>query len=248
MAKILVINPNSNEAVTEAIREAAAPLALHGGPQIECRTLTTGPFGIESQADTDSVVMPTRAIVAERTDVDAFVLACYSDPGLEVCREATRAAVLGIRECSVFAALSLADRFGVVALGPASVKRQARAFRQMGVTDRWVGSAPLYMSVAQSHEPKAFPDIVEAAEELLDDGAEAVILGCAGMVHHRAPLEDKLGVPVIDPVQAATIQALGQALLADAASKLPKPVTQISDARGWSERARRRELSRRRPH
>lgn len=240
MAKILLINPNSNEAVTKGMEEAVEPLAIRGGPIFEYRTLSSGPFGIESQADVDSVVMPLRAIVAERRDVSAFVIACYSDPGLATCREATKAPVLGIRECSVYTALMQADRFGVVALGPASVKRQSRAFREMGVTDRWVGSAPLYMTCAQSEADEAFPTIEACAERLLDDGAEAIILGCAGMAKHRAPLAARFGVPVVDPVQAATAQALGLALLADAAAALPAPATQISDARAWSERSRRR--------
>lgn len=247
MAKILLINPNSNEAVTEGFKEAVEPLMVYGGPEIEFRTLATGPFGVESQADADSVIMPTRAIVAERGDVDAFVIACYSDPGLAACREATSAHVLGIRECSVFTALTLGDRFGVVALGPASIKRQARAFREMGVAGRWIGSAPLYMSVAESEAADAFDDVEEAAETLLEDGADVIVLGCAGMVKHRAPLEARLGVPVVDPVQAATAQALGLVLLSEAARKTPVPVTQISTARAWSERPLRRGSARRRP-
>lgn len=240
MAKILLINPNSNEAVTRGMEEAVEPLAIHGGPDFEYRTLTSGPFNIATQADVEQVVMPLRAIVAERRDVSAFIIACYSDPGLAVCREATKAPVLGIRECSVFTALMQADRFGVIALAPASVRRQARAFREMGVTDRWVGSAPLNMTCAQSEEASAYPAIEAAAETLIGQGAEAIVLGCAGMVRHRAPLAARFGVPVVDPVQAAAAQALGLALLGEAAARLVPPPTQISDARGWSERSRRR--------
>jgi len=239
MAKVLIINPNSNGAVTAGMEEAVAPLIVAGGPEVEFRTLESGPLGVESQADVESVTLPLRAIVAGRGDVAAFVIACFSDPGLAVCREATRAAVLGIRECAVFTALTLADRFGVVALGPASIKRQARAFREMGVTDRWAGSAPLFMSVAEAEEDAAYPAVEEAGESLLQEGAEAIVLGCAGMARHRAPLEERLGVPVVDPVQAATVQAIGLALLADAAARAPAPVTQISEARALSERARR---------
>lgn len=237
MAKILLINPNSNEAVTAGMEEAVAPLRVPGGPDFEFRTLTGAPFNIASQTDVEAVVLPLRALVAERKDVDAFVIACYSDPGLAVCREATDAPVLGIRECSVFSALTQADRFGVLALAPASVRRQARAFREMGVTERWVGSAPLFMTCDQSEKAEAYATIEATAEDLLDKGAEAIILGCAGMVRHRAPLQAALGVPVVDPVQAATVQAVGLALLRAAAAIATAP-TQISDARAWSERAR----------
>ena len=147
MPRILVINPNSNEAVTRGMSEAVEALRLNGGPEIVCRTLESGPFGVESQADVEAVALPLRDIVLEG-NADAYVIGCFSDPGLAVCREATARPVLGIRECAVLSALSQGDRFGVIALGPSSVKRQARAFREMGVASRWAGSHPLHLSVA----------------------------------------------------------------------------------------------------
>jgi hypothetical protein len=47
--RILVINPNSNEAVTEGLRQAVLPLTYAEGPEIACTTLTEGPYGIEKQ-------------------------------------------------------------------------------------------------------------------------------------------------------------------------------------------------------
>lgn len=211
---VLLINPNSNPAVTEGMSHAIEPLRVRGGPRFECVTMASGPFGVESQADVEAVTLPLRDIVVSRTDVAVFVIACFSDPGLAVCREATRRPVLGIRECAVMSALSQGDRFGVVALGPASVKRQARAFREMEVGSRCAGSAPLGMSVAEAEEPSAYPAVLAAGRSLAERGADAIILGCAGMVRHRAPLADDLGLPVVDPVQAAGAAALGLALLA----------------------------------
>lgn len=214
--RILLVNPNSNPAVTAGMAEAVAPLALPGGPVMETMTLATGPFGVETQADVESVTLPLREIVLARGDVDAFVIACFSDPGLAVCREATKRPVLGIRECAVTAALMQGDRFGVVALGPASIRRQSRAFREMGVESRWAGSAPLHLSVAAAEAPEAYPRVREVAAALVERGAETILLGCAGMARHRAPLAAELGVPVVDPVQAAAAAALGLVLLARA--------------------------------
>ncbi|MEM8551925.1 MAG: aspartate/glutamate racemase family protein [Pseudomonadota bacterium] len=211
--KILLINPNSNDAVTEGMREAVAPLSIPHGPVMECMTLHTGPFGVETQRDVDSVAVPLADVVHARPDAEVYVIACYSDPGLAVCREATQKPVLGIRECSIFSALSVADRFGLIALSQGSVRRHSRAFREMGVSTRCAGFAPLGMSVAKAEEPGAFPHIEAAGQRLLESGADAVVLGCAGMARHRAPLEERLGVPVVDPVQAAAAQALGLALL-----------------------------------
>ena len=94
---IVVINPNSTEAVTEAMSAALDPLRLPGGPEIECLTNADGPPGIESQADVDLAAVQTREIVARRANsASAFVIACYSDPGIHACREATDSPVYGL--------------------------------------------------------------------------------------------------------------------------------------------------------
>lgn len=88
MSTIYVINPNSTEAVTVAIDEAMEPLRSDDGPDIECLTLAEGPPGIQTQRDVDGVIAPLlkRAAVLENSAA-AFVLACFSDPGLHSLRE-----------------------------------------------------------------------------------------------------------------------------------------------------------------
>ena len=217
--RILVINPNSNHEVTDGFSEALCPLRLPDGPDIACMTLAEGPFGIESQEHVDSVTLPLRRIVVERQDVDAFVIACYSDPGIGICREATKKPVFGIQESGILAALSRGERFGVIALGPQSIKRHLRYIRQLGLESRLAGERPLNLSVAAAEHSEAFPKVLEVARELVKtDGADVLLLGCAGMTKHRIPLEDELGIPVIDPVQMATAQALA-AVLFDVGSK-----------------------------
>ena len=73
MKKILVINPNSNEAVTQGLAECLAPLQIKDQVEIECMTLAEGPFGIESVLDNQRVVLPLRQVVLQREDADAFV-------------------------------------------------------------------------------------------------------------------------------------------------------------------------------
>ena len=114
--RILVINPNSNESVTEGMARELRRFHFPEGPEIECVSLPEGPFGIESQADVEAVTLPLRKMVSERHEVDAFVIACYSDPGLHVSREASKKPVFGIQECGVLTAMSRGERFGVIAL------------------------------------------------------------------------------------------------------------------------------------
>src|SRR5712692_10460120 len=209
--RILVINPNSNHLVTQGLEQALKPHGFEGGPEIVCETLAEGPYGIESQADVDGVAMPLRRLVEGDNHSAAFVIACYSDPGLHVCREATDRPVFGIAECGVLTALARAGRFGVIAISQRSIARHRRYLLQMGLTDRLAGERPLEMSVAETASgEKALERMIDVGRQLKEkDGAEAVVMGCAGMARHRRPLEETLGIPVIDPTQAAVTMALG---------------------------------------
>jgi allantoin racemase len=201
--RIRVVNPNSNEAVTRGLDAALDPLRFVNGPEIVCSTLAEGPFGIETQADVESVVMPLRRMVESDNSSDAFVIACYSDPGLRP--------VFGIAECGVLTALARAGRFGVIAISQRSIARHRRYLLQMGFMDRLAGERPLEMSVAETASgEETLERMVDIGRQLKEeDGAEALVMGCAGMARHRGPLEEALGIPVIDPTQAAVTMALG---------------------------------------
>lgn len=200
---ILVINPNSNQAVTYGLASALAPLAAAEGPEIECITLPEGPFGIETQADVDFVVAPLQRLISSRQDADAFIIACYSDPGLALCRKITPKPVFGIQQCGILTALSLGNQFGVIALSEASIHRHLKNITQMGVIDRLAKERAIDVSVNESAQgSETFARLCETGAALRDsDGAETIILGCAGMAKHRARLEDHLKIPVIDPTQ-----------------------------------------------
>ncbi|CAN5189665.1 aspartate/glutamate racemase family protein [soil metagenome] len=209
--KILVVNPNSNTQVTINLTAALQPIAFDGGPEIECVTMAEGPFGVETQADLENAVLPLRRLVAADNSADAFVIACYSDPGLQVCREATTRPVFGIAEAGVLSALARGDRFGVIAVAQRSIPRHMRYLRQMCLMDRFAGERPLNMTVAETASgADTLERMIKIGRELKDiDGANAIVMGCAGMARHRAALEDAIGIPVIDPTQAAVTMAIG---------------------------------------
>src|ERR1700681_4574096 len=209
--RILVINPNSNVIVTKGLEVALQPLDFAGGPEIVCATLDDGPEDAESQADVDSVTMPLRRLVESDNSSAAVVIACYSDPGLHVCREGTDRPVFGIAECGVLTAMTRAEAFAVSAIAQRSIRRHIRALRQMGLMDRLAGERPLNMSVAETASGDGtLTKMIEVGRALKDeDGAGAIVMGCAGMARLRRPLEDALGIPVIDPTQAAVAMALG---------------------------------------
>ena len=149
-AAILVINPNSTEAVTRGIDEACAPLRIEGGPRIEVMTLKEGPPGIETQQHVDSVIFPLVELVRKNeNDYAAFVIACYSDPGLHSVREATRKPVLGIAECGILTALTLGQKFGVLAILEKSIPRHLRYMGALGVMDRLAGELAIGLGVTE---------------------------------------------------------------------------------------------------
>ena len=123
---IVVINPNSTAACTEAIDTAMQPLRLEGGPTIECVTMNEGPPGIESQHDSDSIILPLCDYINARdNDAGAFVIACFSDPGLHAARERTEHPVMGIAESAYLTAMTQGERFGVISILEPSVKTAA---------------------------------------------------------------------------------------------------------------------------
>ncbi len=213
--RILVVNPNSSRAVTAAIDAAVAPLRMAGGPEIAVACLPDGPPGIATQRDADAAVGPLCTLV-ERDPSDAFVLACFSDPGLHAVREAAGGRpVMGIAEWGLLRALTLGETFGIVALSVGSVARQARAVRQMGLAARYAGSWPVDASAAETAGEAVRARLVEAGRRLAAErGADVLVLGCAGMAGHRRAVEDAVGRPVVEPTQWAVTAALGALRLA----------------------------------
>jgi Asp/Glu/hydantoin racemase len=209
--RIVVINPNSSETVTQAIHQTLAPLRFGDGPEIDCLTLVEGPPGIETQDHIDAVVDPLCQLIRrEDAAADAFVVACFGDPGLRLARKVTKKPVFGIGESAYLFSLTLGARFGVIAILPASVERQKRYVRQLGLQERYAASLPLGIGVTALEGDGVPERICAVGQELIEQhGAEVLILGCAGMATHREALEATLGVPVVEPSQAAVMKALG---------------------------------------
>jgi len=210
MSRILVLNPNSSADITEAMSDALAAIRLAGGPEIICETLAEGPPGIETQWHVESVVLPTLRYF-ESHPADAYVIGCFSDPGLHLAREGLKKPVLGIAESAFHTAIGLGHKFGIVAIKKGSIPRHMRAVRALGLESRCAGDRPLDIAVTQMLQGNSVIErIVEVGTELRDrDGADVLILGCASMGGFRPEIERRLGLPVVDPTQAAVMRAIG---------------------------------------
>lgn len=216
---IHIINPNSLIHVTQGISRAVAPIAAAAPVPIQCHTLTEGPPGIETQAHVDGVVGPMlRLAKGLEADASAFVVACFSDPGLAALREQARVPVLGIAESAVLTAMTMGQRFGIISILSKSIPRHMRYIGAMGVMDRLAADLPLELGVQDlADEARTYARLLEVGAALRDaHGAEVLILGCAGMTAFRAALEADLKVKVVEPCQAAAAMAVGRVALSRA--------------------------------
>ncbi len=213
---IYVINPNSTERVTRGIDEAVAPLRMAGGPAIECLTLADGPPGIQSQRDVDGLIpaLLKRAAGLE-SEASAFVVACFSDPGMHSLREQSTKPVLGIAESGVLTALTLGQRFGIVAMLQNSIPRHLRYLGAMGMMGRFAGDLPVNLTIQEMADERVTLERMIGVGRTLRDThhADVLVMGCAGMARFREPLERALGVPVVEPTQAAVTMAIGRVRL-----------------------------------
>ena len=213
--EIIVINPNSNEHVTSSMNTALEPLRLTNGPIIRSVTNVDGPSGIESQQDADNAALQVLDIIKRNNSADAFVIACFSDPGIFAAREVTNKPVFGIAESGILTALSLGSSFGILAILDTSVPRHIRYIRSLGLEKRLAGDLAIGLGVAElSDEKKTFHRLQEVGRKLRDNsGASVLILGCAGMARYRLGLQESLGMAVVDPSQAAVSMAVSAVLL-----------------------------------
>ena len=211
---LIVINPNSSQMVTDAIDLAINPLRRFGTP-VRCLTLAEGPLGIESQKQADLTIAPMLDLAAAQTDAAGYVIACFGDPGLYALRDQTPLPVVGIQQAAVMTALTLGQRFGVIAILPNSIPRHMRAFGAMGALGRLAGARALGLTVADlADERVSLEAMIATGCKLRDgDGADVLIMGCAGMARYREALETATGLPVVEPCQAAVSMALGQIAL-----------------------------------
>ncbi len=214
--RILVINPNSSATVTQGIDAAMAPLRLSGGPAIECVSLERGPSGIENEGHIAQVTpLIAEAIKSRDNDCAGFVIACYSDPGIALARETTKKPVLGIAECGMLTALTLGQKFGVIAILDKSIPRHLRYLAGLGLTDRCVGERAVGLGVGElSDEGRTLERMIAAGRQLKDqDRADVIVMGCAGMARYRDRLEQAVGLPIVEPTQAAVGMAIGRVRL-----------------------------------
>lgn len=217
MTSILVINPNSTVSMTEKVARAAREVAA-SDTEIVARTSKTGPAAIQGPEDGRAALPGLFAeIEAARNDgFDAIIIACFDDTGLYEARRLTAVPVIGIGEAGYHAAMLVAERFSVVTTLAVSVPVIEENIARYGFAPRCARVRASDVPVLELEKPGS-PASDRISEEIglaiRQDGADAVVLGCAGMADLARRLSHQHGLPVIDGVAAAVKLAEGLAAL-----------------------------------
>ena len=199
----MVINPNTSATMTNHICHALTEIK-NKDTEITVLCPEYGPITIETAYDEAVATVNILELVKQANEegYDAIVIACFADPGLTAAREVSCIPVVGIAEATMHMACMLGAKFTIIAPRKERVPAKYEHVARVGVENKLASVRSLNMTVAQTEaEPELTKKRVlglaqQAAEE---DGAEVIILGCAGMGGYAEEIEQKLGVVVLEP-------------------------------------------------
>ncbi len=120
--------------------------------------------------------------------------------------------MLGIAECGILTGLTLGHRFGVISILARSMPRHPRYIAAMGVGQRLAGDLPIGLGVTELADARTtLARMIDVGRRVREqNGADVLVMGCAGMARYRADLEEAVRIPVVEPTQAAVAMAIGR--------------------------------------
>ena len=202
--RLLFINPNATQSMTDKIVKAARR-ALPPGVTVTGVTNDSGPPAIQGAADGALATPGVLALVAS-AQADAIVIACFDDTALADARALTHVPVIGIGEAAFHAAMLLGARYSVVTTLSVSVPVIEANLAAYGIAASCLRVRASEVAVLDLEQPGSAAEARisdEIALALTEEGAKAIVLGCAGMADLAGRLAVRHGVPVIDGVAAA---------------------------------------------
>ncbi|WP_111413695.1 aspartate/glutamate racemase family protein [Billgrantia lactosivorans] len=205
--RLRIINPNTTVAMTRKIGEAAQRVAAAGTTVVATQP-ASGPVSIESHFDEaiSAVGVMEEVLAGEKEATDAYVIACFGDPGLWGARELTRAPVIGIAEAGFHMASLVSTRFSVVTTLTRTAIIAEHLLEQYGFRHhcRRVRAAEIPVLDLEENGTAALGRIIDECHRARDeDGIGAIVLGCGGMADLTDTISREVGLPVIEGVTAA---------------------------------------------
>lgn len=212
--KLLVINPNTTRSMTDKIATVARDVA-RPDTEIVATQPPSGPECIQGFLDIAHSHRGLLEEVSQHNDVDAIIVACFDDTGVDALRCLTDVPVIGIGEAAFHAATLVSCRFSVVTTLPRAVPGLEDNIDRYGLSRRCVGIRAANVPVLELESDIEGAEALISAEieqAVAQDHADAIVLGCAGMADLNARLSGRFGMPVIDGVACAV--GMAEALVA----------------------------------
>lgn len=222
--RLFLVNPNTTASMTAKVGAAARAVAAPG-TEIVAVNPAMGPASIEGYYD-EAISLPGMLIEiakGEQARADAYVIACFDDTGLEAARSLASGPVIGIGEAAFHMASLIAHRFSVITTLSRSIAAIETNLMKYGLDRRCakVRAAEVPVLALEDANSSARRDIsAEIEKARREDGAEAIVLGCAGMSDLAAALSAEHRLPVVDGVAAAVKLAEGLCAIGLKTSKI----------------------------
>lgn len=187
---IKLINPNTTSAMTELMGDTARTVAA-AGTDIVLATSRSGAASIEGHYDEALSILGVIDEIARGKPADG-------DPGLLAAREITASPVLGVAESAMHAATFVATSFSIITTLERTRIISERLVRSYGMQNHCRSVRATDVPVLELEKPNSTADaaiLAECEKALIEDRAQAIVLGCVGMSNLVERLQHRLGCP-----------------------------------------------------
>ena len=225
--KILVLNANTTQSVTEALVARLAPVCPSNVQLVGATAAFGAPYVANPSAVTvagHAALAAVRTAVAEEAEAgrppfDACLYACFGEPGIDALRDEMAFPIAGMAEASILCALQLGERFSILTVGEAWPPMLRALMRRTALFDRCagIGVVPgdaLALAGDRAEGARIVRGVaVDLAERQRPD---VIIVGGAALAGTAGDLTQACGLPVLDSLFASFEQVLALARLVSA--------------------------------
>lgn len=203
MKKILVVNPNTSKEMTEDIRKTINRIK-DNNINIDVVCPDFGPESLESFYDYTLAGFGVIKLLKKlKIKYDGILIACFGDPCLYAIKEMMDCPVIGIAESSIASSILMGQKFSILVALEKAVPLMKDMVNQYSLSGRIASVLSVNTSVLEIERNKeeSIKKLVSLSKKAIEDGAEVIILGCAGMTSMKKEIEKLTEVPIIDPVE-----------------------------------------------
>lgn len=203
--KLLVINPVGtsrwNESDKKIYQSFASP-----GTEVDVVSLDEGPISIETRkAEAEAIPKIVETALKNHEGYDGIIVNCCADPGVDIIRSLVSKPVIGPCEASLALASVIGKKIGIVTVSKTGIPIFEELVKKLNFENFVVSIRAIGISVPEIEEDleRTINLLLEECKKAEEEGAEVILLGCTGFAGLAEKLQEKMDIPVIDPVGAA---------------------------------------------